>query len=114
MKIIKLINAYRSKNGNPVFVHSFDATKEELKALDDAGTVYKKDTEDGHLVFLSEEFKQDTELRVAKRTNRIYAVTPMQSKAVQSATNSMSALNNMLNSGVDVNPQLIQLAFGAQ
>lgn len=109
MKITEFKNNYISKNGNPVFVHSFDATTTELKELKDKNAVFLVDKETKeNLVFLSEEFPEDTPLKLSTRTNRLYAVSKLLPKNVQTTANTIKALEAAGMSKTEI----IQIALG--
>jgi hypothetical protein len=109
MKIKEFLNAYVSKNGNPTFVHSFEATKEELKTLTESKAVWKTDPDTKeNLVWLSEEQPKGTELRLTQNGERLFAVRPLLTKGVQAARNSILAFESL---GM-TREALVQTAFG--
>lgn len=109
MKITAFKNSYISKNGNPVFVHSFEATKEELKTLSESKAVWKTDPDTKeNLCWLSEEQPTGTELRLTQNGNKLFAVRPLLTKGVQAAKNAIQAFESL---GV-TREELIQTAFG--
>jgi len=107
MKITSFTNSYRSaKTGNPVFVHTFSASKEELQELEAAGAIFRLNDEDKPICFLNEAHASGTELALSSK-GRIYAKTILLTKSVQQKADTIKAF---ISAGLGLQ-EVAQLAF---
>ena len=108
MKIVNFTSSYVSKNGNPVFVHSFSATKEELENLTLNGAIFRLDDKGNPICFLNKRY--DSGLTVAlSQKGRLYVQEELLTKAVQSKADTIKAF---MAAGISLD-KIAVLAFGS-
>ena len=107
MKIIAFSRNYISKNGNPVFVHTFSATDAELASLVERGCIFRKDDAGVPICFLQEKVSPGTALAISKN-GKLYPQVALLKSSVQSK---LEVIQAFMHSGLSLD-KVAQLAFG--